>query len=384
MIRCRVAPTEWHPRLAWVGSVLRARGDARRRDRLAPPPLAAVAAPGLSAAAEQVPWKHRCRHRRDRKPGELPVKHPLPMALHIALRIALLMGACRWCDSACRWCDSACRWRGRRGRRGVRGVPSVHRSRGGGGGPASAGPGWSQLPQHRSGALVRGAQLGVGMVHRLEQLRRRERPAQLLLEPEAGGLVPSVGLRASSVDAVQISGNADLSVRPSAGARTMDLPRQAVNLRWLHLLGACASIRPLSERAAASLASSRLSASTSLVPWPRRHTPSRCCTASTSTVRTKSPPICDSRKVAPPKTRLLLVVLSLTQLAISAWVPAAAPSAPLAATAAPSRSNSVRLFREKSRWCRCASRLMAVEHALRQRRLRPGLTAAPQQPPVAP
>ena len=151
-------------------------------------------------------------------------------------------------------------------------------------------------------------------------------------------------------------------------------------LLWLHLLGACASIRPLSERAAASLASSRLSASTSLVPWPRRHTPSRCCTARTSTVRTKSPPICDSRKVAPPKTRLLSVVLSLTQLAVSALVPAAAPSAPLAATAAPSRSNSVRLFREKSRWCRCASRLMAVE----QWRLQSGLTAAPQQPPVAP
>ena len=32
------------------------------------------------------------------------------------------------------------------------------------------------------------------LVHLLEQLRRRERPAQLLLEPEAGGLVPSVGL----------------------------------------------------------------------------------------------------------------------------------------------------------------------------------------------
>ena len=51
-------------------------------------------------------------------------------------------------------------------------------------------------------------------MHRLEQLRRRERPAQLLLEPEAGGLVPSVGLRVSSVDAVQM---------PTL-ARTMDLP----------------------------------------------------------------------------------------------------------------------------------------------------------------
>ena len=151
----------------------------------------------------------------------------------------------------------------------------------------------------------------------------------------------------------------------------------AVYLPWLRLLGTCASIRPRSERAAASVASSRLSASTSLVPWPRRHTPSRCCTASTSTVSTSSPPTCVSRKVAPPTTGLPLVS-SLTPLAASASVPAAASSAASVATAARSRSSSVRLLREKSRWCRCASRLIAVEHGLKQRRLRPGLTAPPR------